>query len=288
MKIKDLLDLISKLFTRPFDPETLAEEYITAIGNMVQLNGAILNINYTNFSSDVFSSLLSLSRNVILPIGYSILAFFLVLDMYSLFSKTEGLTGNSVFLLSMKIVVKTVLFKLILDRSHNLLEAIRLIMEWLQKQIVFDELSSVFNPTAKAAFIGKVEKMNFIQQVMLSMELKIYVIISAVIVLIVSVIIIARVFELYVYVFIAPIPLATLPGTEMSQIGKNFLKSFTAICLQGIMIALILYIYAQFAKSFAIAANLEGQFWKGLTAALVLIFCLLRSSKWAKSITNSM
>ena len=49
-----------------------------------------------------------------------------------------------------------------------------------------------------------------------------------------------RFIEIYMYVAISPIPIATFPSEDLSQIGKNFLKSFAAVCLQGTLIYLIL------------------------------------------------
>lgn len=53
------------------------------------------------------------------------------------------------------------------------------------------------------------------------------------------VLILARLVQIYLYVAVAPVPLATLPSQEYSQIGKAFLKSFVAVCLQGTMIYLV-------------------------------------------------
>ena len=49
-----------------------------------------------------------------------------------------------------------------------------------------------------------------------------------------------RLIELYLYYALSPIPLATLPSEELSSVGKSFLKSFTAVSLQGSIIFLIM------------------------------------------------
>lgn len=53
------------------------------------------------------------------------------------------------------------------------------------------------------------------------------------------VLILCRLVQIYVYMAIAPIPLATFPSQEYSQIGKSFLKSFVAVALQGSLIYLV-------------------------------------------------
>ena len=52
------------------------------------------------------------------------------------------------------------------------------------------------------------------------------------------VLILCRLVQVYLYLAIAPIPLATFPSQEYSQIGKSFLKSFVAVALQGSLIYL--------------------------------------------------
>lgn len=47
-----------------------------------------------------------------------------------------------------------------------------------------------------------------------------------------------RFFKLYMYTAIAPIPLSTFAGEPTQQIGKSFLKSYAAVCLEGAIIVL--------------------------------------------------
>lgn len=58
-----------------------------------------------------------------------------------------------------------------------------------------------------------------------------------------------RFFKLYMYAAIAPIPLATFAGEPTQQIGKSFLKSYAAVCLEGAIILLACIIFSVFAAS---------------------------------------
>ena len=58
-----------------------------------------------------------------------------------------------------------------------------------------------------------------------------------------------RFFKLYIYAAIAPVPLSAFAGEETSHIGKAFLKSFAAVCLEGAVIVLGCIIYSLFAAS---------------------------------------
>ena len=58
-----------------------------------------------------------------------------------------------------------------------------------------------------------------------------------------------RFFKLYMYTAIAPIPLASFAGETTQNIGKSFLKSYIAVCLEGAIIVLACIIFSAFATS---------------------------------------
>ena len=53
----------------------------------------------------------------------------------------------------------------------------------------------------------------------------------------------------YMYTAIAPIPLASFAGEPSQNIGKSFLKSYAAVCLEGAVIVLACIIFSVFASS---------------------------------------
>ena len=58
-----------------------------------------------------------------------------------------------------------------------------------------------------------------------------------------------RFFKLYMYTAIAPIPLSTFAGQPTQNIGKSFLKSYAAVCMEGAIIVLACIIFSLFASS---------------------------------------
>ena len=53
-----------------------------------------------------------------------------------------------------------------------------------------------------------------------------------------------RFFKIYLYTALAPIPLATFAGEPSQQVGKSFVKSFCAVCLEGAIIILACIIFS--------------------------------------------
>ena len=58
-----------------------------------------------------------------------------------------------------------------------------------------------------------------------------------------------RFFKMYMYTAIAPIPLSTFAGEPSQNVGKSFLKSYAAVCLEGAIIVLACIIFSVFASS---------------------------------------
>ena len=58
-----------------------------------------------------------------------------------------------------------------------------------------------------------------------------------------------RFFRLYLYAAIAPVPLSTFAGEPSQNVGKGFIKSYAAVCLEGAIIVLACIIFSVFAAS---------------------------------------
>ncbi len=58
-----------------------------------------------------------------------------------------------------------------------------------------------------------------------------------------------RFFRLYLYTAIAPVPLSSFAGEPSQQVGKSFIKSYAAVCLEGAIIVLACIIFSLFTSS---------------------------------------
>ena len=58
-----------------------------------------------------------------------------------------------------------------------------------------------------------------------------------------------RFFRIYLYTAIAPVPLSKFAGEPTSNVGKSFIKSYSAVCLEGAIIVLACIIFSAFASS---------------------------------------
>lgn len=58
-----------------------------------------------------------------------------------------------------------------------------------------------------------------------------------------------RFFKLYMYTAIAPVPLSSFAGEPSQSMGKAFIKSYAAVCLEGAIVVLACIIFSLFASS---------------------------------------
>ena len=58
-----------------------------------------------------------------------------------------------------------------------------------------------------------------------------------------------RFFKIYMYTAIAPIPLSSFAGQPTENIGRSYLKGYTAVCLEGAIIVIACVIFSYFTSS---------------------------------------
>ena len=97
----------------------------------------------------------------------------------------------------------------------------------------------------------------------------------------ITIIIIHRFIEIYMYVSLSALPMATFVNSEMSSIGKNYVKTIAAYSFQGLLIIVVMNIFGTLVES-QITANIaaavgDGSDTGGLGGSMFLLagFCVL-------------
>jgi hypothetical protein len=94
---------------------------------------------------------------------------------------------------------------------------------------------------------------------------------------VINLILIGRLFEIIVYTVISPIPLATFAGEGWHDSAKAFVKSYAAVCLQGLVVIVMFYAFSQMTEL------LGGTDSMGITiTALALALGVAKSGQWAR------
>lgn len=100
-----------------------------------------------------------------------------------------------------------------------------------------------------------------------------------------------RFFKLYLYTAIAPIPLSTIAGEPTQRICASFLKSFTAVCLEGAIIVLSCIIFSLFAASPPVVdttASAVTQVWKYIGELIFNMLVLVGTIKMSDRVIREM
>jgi hypothetical protein len=114
-----------------------------------------------------------------------------------------------------------------------------------------------------------------------------------IIAILIRVIAYARMFEILVYIAVAPLPCAFLPLGDSGSAGripKKFFLSFTAVCLQGLFILISLNLYAAICTdvfSGGLGTQPSDIAYNVLLGALVLCVAVFKSGGWAKQIMDA-
>lgn len=100
-----------------------------------------------------------------------------------------------------------------------------------------------------------------------------------------------RFFRLYIYTAIAPVPLSTFAGESTQNVGKSFLKSYAAVCLESAVIVLACIIFSLFASSPpAVDPNAAAvtQVWSYVGELIFNMLILVGSVKMADRVIREM
>ena len=183
----------------------------------------------------------------LLAVGIALLVLFFVIGVMKTAGSFSELKRPEV---ALKIFIRFILAKAVVTYGMELMLAFISIVQGIISQIMS---SSGFGEIVAAKLpddlVATIESCGFFE----SIPLWIVALLSVFIVWILSLVLImsvyGRFFKLYMYTAIAPIPLAAFAGEPTQNIGKSFVKSYAAVCLQGAVIVIACIIFSVFATS---------------------------------------
>lgn len=272
------------------------EDYIMSIikdvlNGVSSIGSGVIIKSPEAYNKTLYDGVISIMQNAVMPVAYVILGLLFMLELYNISIRTEGMS-NSGFEIPFKAMFKIAICKIFIDSTPLVMGAIFAI-----STTVISNIGGVFssNSVGMAANFEVMETtlrgMNFAAKLLLSTQVTLIWLIFKFSTLIISVIIIGRMVETYVYLAISPLPLATIPNTELSSVAKNFLKSFAAVSIQGVLIFTVLALYGTLIGSIASKdafTDITTAMLEATLYSLVLVVCISMTGRWSKSICNAM
>ncbi len=180
-------------------------------------------------------------------IGYALLVLFFVVGvMRTCGSLTETKRPEVV----LKLFVRFALAKGVITYGLELMMALfRIIQGVISSIMTAAGFGAAHQTVLPSEIVTAVENCGFFESIPLWAVTLIGGLLVTVLSFIMIMTVYGRFFKLYLYTAIAPIPLSTFAGQPTQNVGVSFLKSYSAVCLEGAIIVLACIIFSLFAAS---------------------------------------
>lgn len=180
-------------------------------------------------------------------IGYSLLVLFFVVGVMKTCGSFADIKRPEV---AVKMFIRFVLAKASITYGLELMMSLFTIVQGIISKIMATSgLSSTSDMILPDSIVQAIEDCGFWESVPLWAVTLIGSLFITVLSFVMIMTVYGRFFKLYLYTAIAPVPLSAFAGEPSSQIGKSFLKSYAAVCLEGAIIVLGCIIFSVFATS---------------------------------------
>ena len=222
-------------------------------------------------------------------IGYSLLVLFVVVGVMKTCGSFAEVKRPEV---AIKMFIRFVLAKASISYGLELMMALfKIVQGIIAKIMATSGLASTTEMVLPDSIIKAIEDSGFWESVPLWAVTLIGSLFITVLSFVMIMTVYGRFFKLYLYTAIAPVPLSSFAGEPSSQIGKSFLKSYAAVCLEGAIIVLGCIIFSLFASSPPVvdtSAAAVNQVWSYVGELIFNMIVLVGTVKMADRVVKEM
>ena len=200
-----------------------------------------------NFRGGTIWTVIQNIKTAVQGVGLGLLVLFFVVGMVKTCGSFADVKKPEH---ALKLFVRFILAKAVITQGMELMLTIFTIIQGVINTIITS--SGITNPNNLALpddIVSAIEDCGFFESIPLWAVTLIGGLVVTVISLILILTVYGRFFKLYMYTAIAPIPLSTFAGEPSQNVGKTFLKSYCAVCLEGAIIVLACIIFSLFAST---------------------------------------
>ena len=230
------------------------------------------------FNPTIFGMIRNISETVIMPIAGIILTFVACYELIQLIISYNNLANFETWFI-FKWVFKTFIAVEIITHTFDFTMAVFDVAQHIILNAGGVIMSSTaVDASALATMQSTIEAMDIWSIFALFFQVSIIMIVTQILSKLIFVIIYVRMIEIYMYVSLAPIPLATFANKEQSSICINYGKSLFALGLQGFLIMICVGIYAALIQSIAFSSDIVGSLWGVVGYTVLLAFSLFKTT----------
>lgn len=277
------------------------EAMITDLCNLSLESGFSDSLNKTlaQYSSGTNSTIVNLMKDSVFAVGAALLTLFMLMELVTMVNRANGgENGLGSIKLPANVMIKFAIFAFLFCHIPAILNGIEATAVNLGSSMV---TSTNFGfgvgvSTAQVSEIANgIENLDFFNKIFTYIVVFVCWLFVHMVESIISITTVFRVFELWLLLLFSPIPLATIASQEFRQTAINFLKTFTAVSLQGAAIIACFLIYqalmGSYVKSYSsgidISEFINSFLLQNILYTAVLAVSVFSSGKIIKQIMNA-
>lgn len=243
----------------------------------------------STWNGSIFSMVQSLSDTVIVPIAGMVITAVLCYELINAVISSNAIHDQDVGVL-FKYLFKAGIAVWLLSHTSDMVLGIFDIGSYVVSQAgraISGSTNIDVEATLESILESQVDSMGIGELIGLGMETMIVSFAMKIMSVLITVILYGRMMEIYLYVSVAPIPMATLGNHEWGSIGTNYVKGVAALAFQGFFMMVCVGIYAALVSSISVAQNLHSALWGVAGYTVLLCFMLFKTGTISQSIFNS-
>lgn len=271
---------------------TASSDFISTVTMTAKEYGGSGNIYY--------GVVMKFMKDVSFGIGASLLCLFMLMELIAIIQRGDNGGGIHGMQIPANILIKWGIYTFLFCHLNVVLDGIQEVAkEMANSGAISSSAPNVQLISTTQTIKDAVKALGLIEELFADLVIILVWLIMNLFKSFISVLLIFRMFELWIMIMFAPIPLATLPMAEFRQTAINYLKSFVALCLTGVIILAAFTLYSSFAAnqlktvltglSGGILGFLDfaGAMLTFLCYVSVLVVTVFNAGKLAKSIMNA-
>lgn len=242
-----------------------------------------------SWNSGVFSMIQNLSETVIIPIAGLILTFVLCYELIGMIIEKNNMHGDFDTFQLFKWIFKTFVATYIVTHTFDIVIAVFELSQNVVNQsaaVINGNTALDFN-TIIGDFTEQLEEMEVGELFLLLIETSLIGLTMNAVSICVTLVLLGRMIEIYLYCSIGAIPFSTMVNREWGSMGNNYLKGLVALGLQGFFIMVCVAIYTVLVQNIATAENLHIAIWTCAGYTLLLCYSLFKTGSISRTIFNA-
>lgn len=226
-------------------------------------------------------------HGALMATGLALLVLFFVVGLAK---KCSSLTDIKKPEHALRLFIRFVLAKSIVTYGMDLLLAIFAIVQGIISTIISNSNMGAGEMILPDSIMAAIKSCNFFEAIPLWMVTFLGGLFITVMSFTLIMTVYARFFKLYIYTALSPIPLAALASESTQSSGIAFLKSYTATCAEGAVIAIACVIYTAFAASPSVLEGVSAvtMVWGYIAELIFNMLVLVGTIKIADRIVKEM